>query len=151
MGYFDGCGEDNEGYSPSASSAHSSLSPVQYAERKPGSTKDTKIPRPPNAWILYRSSKLAEFKEHNPEMYIKPGEKRSRTDRGVRPTQANMSKAIAEMWAQEPSEVKEHYHKQAMLRSVMHAVDNPGEPTVTDDDVSSTNAYFCSRLPLQSK
>ncbi|KAK9895436.1 hypothetical protein P389DRAFT_190636 [Cystobasidium minutum MCA 4210] len=85
-----------------------------------------KIARPPNAWILYRSKKLAEFKQSNPKMY--PGKQTTRTkaDRGIRPTQASFSKQIANMWAAEPAEVKEAYHEEASLRSVMHAIENPG-------------------------
>lgn len=87
-----------------------------------------KIARPPNAWILYRSKKLAEFKQSNPKMY--PGKQTTRTkaDRGIRPTQASFSKQIANMWAAEPAEVKEAYHEEASLRSVMHAIENPGKP-----------------------
>lgn len=102
--------------------------------RKAGATKKAKSPedkdaskiaRPPNAWILYRSQKLEEFKHSNPSMYVgKPY--RCKANRGLRPTQASFSKQIASMWAAEPQSVKEYYHNQASLRSLVHAAENPG-------------------------
>ena len=112
-----------------SSSSESSISVPQYSQEEASDTDEkpaTKIARPPNAWILYRSTKLAEFKEKNPSMYT--GGKRSKADRGLRPTQAIMSKQIGEMWAKEPPSVKDYFHREAMLRSVMHAVENPGKP-----------------------
>lgn len=112
------------------SSASTSTSPQQVcepatpADEEAPQGKEPKIARPPNAWILYRSVKLAEFKEQNPQIYT--GVKRTKANRGARPTQANMSKQIAELWAQEPPEVKDHFHRAAVLKSVMHAVENPG-------------------------
>ena len=86
-----------------------------------------KIARPPNAWILYRSAKLAEFKALNPRLYDRPSA-RIKADRGARPTQANMSKTIAEWWAAEPPEVKDHYHQQAVIRTMLHQAEHPGKP-----------------------
>jgi hypothetical protein len=112
------------------SSASTSTSPQQVcepttpADEEAPQGKEPKIARPPNAWILYRSVKLAEFKEQNPQIYT--GVKRTKANRGARPTQANMSKQIAELWAREPPEVKDHFHREAVLKSVIHAVENPG-------------------------
>lgn len=122
--FFDGVSEDSE-FLRSSSDSGSSVSASQYAARPKSSSGAIKIARPPNAWILYRSTKLAEWKSKNPELYAKGG--RSKAERGNRPTQASMSKQIADMWREEPQEVKDHFHNEAVMRSVMHAVENPGE------------------------
>lgn len=120
--FFDGISEDSD-FLRSSSGSESSAS--QYAERPTTSSGGTvKVARPPNAWILYRSTKLAEWKSKNPELYTKGH--RTEADRGNRPTQASMSKHIADLWKEEPQEVKEHFHKEAMMRSVQHAIENPG-------------------------
>lgn len=69
-----------------------------------------KILRPPNAWILYRSDKLAEAKNAQ----------------GQRTPQAELSKLIAESWRSEKPEVKRSYEKQAELRKQQHEAQYPG-------------------------
>lgn len=147
---FDGADFDFFGTMPdddapvASSSSDSSIISVPRYDREETSDQDekpTKVARPPNAWILYRSTKLAEFKEQNPEIYT--GGKRSKADRGLRPTQANMSKQIGEMWAKEPASVKDYFHREAMLRSVMHAVENPG--TLNQYVVARKHMLTCSR------
>ena len=111
-------------FPPSESSVYS-VPP--YPDLLPGDTVDLqKIARPPNAWILYRSSKIADFKKRHPHIYDKETASNRGGERGNRPTQANMSKAIAEMWNNEASEVKDHYHREAIVKSMIHQVENPG-------------------------
>lgn len=71
-----------------------------------------KILRPPNAWILYRSDKLADAKD----------------SQGQRTPQAELSKHIAESWRAEPPEVKRQYERQAELRKLQHEAQYPGRP-----------------------
>lgn len=70
-----------------------------------------KILRPPNAWILYRSDKLAEAK----------------SIQGQRTPQAELSKHIAESWRSETPEVKREYERQAELRKLQHEAQHPGQ------------------------
>lgn len=111
-----------------------------------------KIARPPNAWILYRSKKLAEFKNSNPKMYSGKNPMRNKSDRGIRPTQASFSKQIANMWAAEPAEVKEAYHEEASIRSMMHAIEHPGEFNIRRTILRGQPADFppLHRLSFQS-
>lgn len=113
------CPADDDGQRSGSESSSISVPPLA----QPGD-KFSKVARPPNAWILYRSDKLVEYRKLNPEMYEKMS--RSKADRGIRPTQANMSKTIAEWWAKEPQSVKDHYHKEATARSVRHQAEYPG-------------------------
>lgn len=125
--------DDNEFMKAFGSADKTDPKPANSMARSPNQTKsphsslDPKVARPPNAWILYRSKKLAEFKESNPKMYSGKGATRSKADRGMRPTQASFSKQIAGMWAAEPPSVKEYYHSEASLRSMVHAIENPGK------------------------
>lgn len=116
-------------YSPAATH-RAPFSPKTKVAKKAKSDEenDPKISRPPNAWILYRSKKLAELKEANPKLYVSRSATRNKADRGLRPTQASISKQIASMWAAEPADVKDAYHQEASVRSMVHAIENPGKP-----------------------
>ncbi|KZV82139.1 hypothetical protein EXIGLDRAFT_627509, partial [Exidia glandulosa HHB12029] len=70
-------------------------------------------PRPPNAWILYRSDKLKELEQ-------KGGPNRPR-----RP-QAVISKEISVMWKNETHEIKRHYEYLSDLRKAEHQRLYPG-------------------------
>jgi hypothetical protein len=128
------------GRSPSTEDFSTSPNSLRFLKTYP-----PKIARPPNAWILYRSQKLAEFKDLNPDMYTK-GTSRNKADRGMRPTQASFSKQIAEMWANEPADVKEYYHNQASLKSMVHAAENPGESLVLAPSDRFTGSHIPSSL-----
>ncbi|KAH8926201.1 hypothetical protein BT69DRAFT_1201680, partial [Atractiella rhizophila] len=56
--------------------------------------------RPRNAWIIYRSEKLKELKPQAP--------------------QAELSKALGEMWRNEPPEVKKEYERKAEVEKAQH-------------------------------
>ncbi|KAJ7647508.1 hypothetical protein FB45DRAFT_1051980 [Roridomyces roridus] len=66
-----------------------------------------KPPRPPNAWILYRSDK-------------------SKTVREGRMAQGELSKIIAEMWRNEAPEIRAYYERLADQAKIQHLNDNPG-------------------------
>ncbi|CAG8445182.1 4959_t:CDS:2 [Diversispora eburnea] len=66
---------------------------------------DTKVPRPPNAFIIYhrtKSKELAKFKTK------------------VRNDERHPSKTVAEMWREEPEEIKLKYQREADLALVEH-------------------------------
>ncbi|KII92243.1 hypothetical protein PLICRDRAFT_103505, partial [Plicaturopsis crispa FD-325 SS-3] len=70
----------------------------------------TKPPRPPNAWIIYRSDKLQQLAPP-------PGQKS--------PPQADVSRTIAKMWRQESDPVREHYERLAEKKKAEHAIMYP--------------------------
>lgn len=85
-------------------------SPTRTRSPPRGMTKD-KPPRPPNAWILYRSDKLRE-------MPTEPGQPRR--------AQADVSKEISRMWKSESAQVRAHYEQLADIRKAEHAIEYPG-------------------------
>ncbi|KAH8923608.1 hypothetical protein BT69DRAFT_1281298 [Atractiella rhizophila] len=71
-----------------------------------------KTPRPPNAWILYRSDTIAELKRvRSPDL-----------NRG----QGELSKMIAQQWKNESDAVRKWYEQQAELKKLEHREQNPG-------------------------
>ncbi|QRV96613.1 HMG (high mobility group) box protein [Ceratobasidium sp. AG-Ba] len=64
-------------------------------------------PRPPNAWILYRSDKLRELASNQPP--------------GPRKPQAEISKIISQMWSSEGPETKGRYEARAEEKKAEHA------------------------------
>ncbi|KAG1745521.1 uncharacterized protein EDB91DRAFT_1246401 [Suillus paluster] len=75
------------------------------------SRANVKPPRPPNAWILYRSDKVKFLAQNQPE--------------GQRRAQADVSKLVAEMWRNEKREVKLEYERLADGKKVDHQVQYP--------------------------
>lgn len=73
-----------------------------------------KPPRPPNAWILYRSSCIRKQRE-------------SRSPGAPKPTQAELSKLFGEQWRNEPEEVKAEYERQAEAAREEHTAKYPGQ------------------------
>ncbi|KNE97940.1 hypothetical protein PSTG_08813 [Puccinia striiformis f. sp. tritici PST-78] len=71
-------------------------------------TKEEKLPRPPNSWILYRSDKIVEMKAEH---------------KGL--AQCLLSKEIATRWHNESKEVKNEYEKKAEVIKAEHAVKYP--------------------------
>ncbi|GAA5823190.1 hypothetical protein JCM11251_007518 [Rhodosporidiobolus azoricus] len=93
--------------------AHGQLepSPQQLRREKQQAKRmaEGRIPRPPNAWMLYRSARVKEFAERE-----KQG--------GSRVTmQSDLSKIIGEMWRTEPLDVREAYAKLALAERDEHA------------------------------
>ncbi|KAK7035251.1 hypothetical protein VNI00_012018 [Paramarasmius palmivorus] len=72
-----------------------------------------KIPRPPNAWILYRSDKAGELSTQL-------------NANGQRKTQAQISKEIAEMWKVVTPEEKMEYERRAEAEKHRHSELYPG-------------------------
>ncbi|KZV61439.1 high mobility group box, partial [Peniophora sp. CONT] len=67
-------------------------------------------PRPPNAWIIYRTDKLKELKELAKPQPGQPKEK-----------QADLSTKISLMWRNETEEVKKEYERRAERAKAEHA------------------------------
>lgn len=113
---------------PSVSPGYQTKSLPEWSVFNPISTSTTptppaevpqvpkKIPRPPNAWILYRSNCIAEMRKNMPEGAPKP-------------TQADLSKVFAEQWRNEAEEVKAEYERQSEAAREEHAIKYPGSLT----------------------
>ncbi|KDQ21312.1 hypothetical protein BOTBODRAFT_99971, partial [Botryobasidium botryosum FD-172 SS1] len=71
---------------------------------------NTQPPRPPNAWILYRSDKLRELNR----------------DPGNRKPQAEISKIISQWWKQESDDVRGQYEKLSEKKKLEHQLQYPG-------------------------
>ncbi|GAA5896897.1 HMG-box domain-containing protein [Sporobolomyces salmoneus] len=67
-------------------------------------------PRPPNAWICYRSAKVLELKT---------------TSQYPKMPQASISKLIGELWRSESPEVKRKYEKEAAAKKLEHQAKYP--------------------------
>ncbi|TNY17402.1 hypothetical protein DMC30DRAFT_120993 [Rhodotorula diobovata] len=84
---------------PVAVPAHASTPP------SPTRTRSDRPPRPMNAWLLFRTAQLRQMQEDNP---------------GLRKSQGELSKLIAEMWKTVSPEVKQGYEDLARQRKVEH-------------------------------
>ena len=73
-----------------------------------------RVPRPPSAWILYRSDCIQKMRAEMPEGARKP-------------TQADLSKQFGEQWRNESKEVKTSYERLAEAAKEEHAQKHPGE------------------------
>lgn len=74
----------------------------------PNSNADEHIPRPSNAWILYRGATLAQLRNT-------PAFKASGNHR-----QSNISRIIADMWREAQPEVRAEYFKRAEIEKLEH-------------------------------
>ncbi|KAG6885292.1 hypothetical protein C0993_003576 [Termitomyces sp. T159_Od127] len=74
------------------------------------SSRQQKIPRPPNAFIIYRS-------------FV--GERLPLPPPGTRRNQTEVSKIAGEMWRNESSEVKDEFRRQAAIAKAEHAAKYP--------------------------
>ncbi|KAJ3769335.1 hypothetical protein FB446DRAFT_693715, partial [Lentinula raphanica] len=76
------------------------------SEKAPSSSAAQNIPRPPNAWILYRNavSSLPGFKEAYPNIAAR-----------------NASNIIARLWRAEPPEVRSYWAELAHVKAEEHA------------------------------
>ncbi|ESK92956.1 hmg-box dna-binding protein [Moniliophthora roreri MCA 2997] len=75
--------------------------------------KEPKIPRPPNAWILYRSDMAATITAQLQQT-------------GQRKTQAQISKEISEMWKNVDPQTKMEYERRAEAKKHEHSEMYPG-------------------------
>lgn len=99
---------------------------VAAKERRTGPKKSNDpdhVPRPPNAWILYRSEQIRVLKQDQ-ETSRKP--------------QSEISKLIGYMWREEAPSVKKAYEDEAKLRKQQHILKYP----------SASLAILFSRPPL---
>jgi hypothetical protein len=71
----------------------------------------TRVKRPPNAWILYRSEKMREVLQE-PKWHGRP--------------QSEVSQYVGELWKKEPVEVKKEWEQKAEIAKQEHAEQNPG-------------------------
>ncbi len=71
-----------------------------------------KAPRPPNAWIIYRSDKVHQLPP------LEPGQPRR--------AQADVSKMISSMWANESEQTRQEYERRAEEAKAAHALKYPG-------------------------
>ncbi|KZT26796.1 hypothetical protein NEOLEDRAFT_1062187, partial [Neolentinus lepideus HHB14362 ss-1] len=78
----------------------------------PSRTTIVQPPRPPNAWILYRSDKLREMPPVPPGM--------------PRRAQADVSREISQMWKNESEVVRSEYERLAEVRKAQHQNAYPG-------------------------
>ncbi|GAA6012506.1 hypothetical protein JCM10207_009022 [Rhodosporidiobolus poonsookiae] len=85
-----------------------SASKSHKARAKAKKAAEGHIPRPANAWLLYRSARAKEFAE------------RQRQGGPAVPLQAELSKIIGEMWRSEPLDVREHFARQALDEAEEH-------------------------------
>ena len=74
--------------------------------------KHIQPPRPPNAWILYRSEKIRTLPP------LQPGE--------ARRAQADVSRMISEMWKNETEEERGRYERMAEQKKAEHQLKYPG-------------------------
>jgi len=72
------------------------------------------VPRPPNAWILYRSRKLADLK-NDPAIAGR--------------LQADISKMVGQLWRNESPETKAQYEQLAEEKKLEHLRLHPGKHT----------------------
>ncbi|EIW52457.1 uncharacterized protein TRAVEDRAFT_67477 [Trametes versicolor FP-101664 SS1] len=79
----------------------------------PRAAKEKKIPRPPNAWILYRKDTVARLKKEDSTVYSSMNQKL-------------LSKIIGPMWHDAPAEVRREYKELAIVKLAEHMQMYPG-------------------------
>ncbi|PCH43977.1 hypothetical protein WOLCODRAFT_54214, partial [Wolfiporia cocos MD-104 SS10] len=87
-------------------------------------------PRPPNAWILYRTDRLRELQAQLPPP-ADPGPDGAPADPGSRRKKGKLSMAVAshtlgEMWKAESPAVRAEYERLANEKKTEHANAHPG-------------------------
>ncbi|SPC66444.1 related to HMG-box transcription factor [Ustilago sp. UG-2017b] len=89
------------------------LSDAQRKDSGRAEAAEPHTPRPPNAWILYRSEKFREIQQSRNE--------RSRSGSSEKPkSQAEISKMISQMWQNETSVVKQKFEALADEKKLAH-------------------------------
>ncbi|ORY54748.1 hypothetical protein BCR35DRAFT_355851 [Leucosporidium creatinivorum] len=76
-------------------------SPREQAAPLPTATPQQRVPRPMNAWLLFRTAKVRELKSEEP-------------DQRMSKQQGELSKIIAEMWRNEDPATKQIYERLAL-------------------------------------
>ncbi|EXJ53687.1 uncharacterized protein A1O5_13042 [Cladophialophora psammophila CBS 110553] len=111
-------GTGQTGMSRSLSRSTSSLSPVPARARSPKGSpvkpvrlpgKKSKVPRPPNAFILYRVENHPKLKDERPEL-----------------TNNQISIVLGRRWRNESEQVRAHFKDLADKIKARHAAENPG-------------------------
>ncbi|THV06792.1 HMG-box, partial [Dendrothele bispora CBS 962.96] len=87
--------------------------PADRASLPPESS--SKIPRPPNAWILFRSDMSRRV---DPNIVDSTG-------RPTRKTQAAVSKEISEMWKNLDAQTRAEYERRADAKKAEHSIQYP--------------------------
>lgn len=87
-----------------------SQSSSQHSSDVPEPIAATKIPRPMNSWLLFRTQRLRELKQQNPNSRV---------------PQAILSKMISELWRNELPYIKRGYEKQAEQCRIDHELKYP--------------------------
>lgn len=86
--------------------------PIRTGDPSPDNRPTVQPPRPPNAWILYRSDKLRELPPPAPNQ--------------PRRAQADVSKLISHMWKHESEYVRAEYERLADVKKAEHQALYPG-------------------------
>lgn len=128
---------------PTQASATLGVVRSSHSKQKTDENGDKRPPRPPNAWILYRSDCIQKHRENRP-----PG--------APKPTQAELSKLFGEQWRNESDEVKGGYERLAEAAREEHAQKYPGQylrMTLMLDRglifLPPTRTIRSSKLPIQ--
>lgn len=118
---------------PSASTSVSTPSNSQTKKSRAPTPRKNIIPRPPNAWILYRSAKIkercesewreefADIRESRLLAGVSHQAKSSSSSSNASTVQAYMSKRIADLWKSESPETKHHYFRLSQEKKLEHA------------------------------
>ncbi|GAA5876117.1 hypothetical protein JCM16303_007028 [Sporobolomyces ruberrimus] len=98
--------------SPACSAAHHPYGDGSDAGSRKGNKnrKNGNPPRPPNAWICYRSARVHELKS---------------TTQYSKMPQASISKLVGELWRAESPEVKKRYEDEAAAKKLEHKAKYP--------------------------
>lgn len=90
-----------------------SLDAQRKAQQHRSEPAEPHTPRPPNAWILYRSQKFREIQQIR--------ESQSRAGSSEKPkSQAEISRIISQMWQNETTEVKQKFEALADEKKLAH-------------------------------
>ena len=73
-------------------------------------SSDPYIPRPPNAWILYRRERLSRWRLEQIQPILTPLK------------QSDISRMMSALWRNEPPHVREHYEKCAEIAKAEHRI-----------------------------
>ncbi|GAC94214.1 hypothetical protein PHSY_001785 [Pseudozyma hubeiensis SY62] len=92
---------------------HSSLDGQRGGRNRAEAAAEPHTPRPPNAWILYRSQKFREIQQ-NREAQTQTGS----TDKPK--SQAEISRIISQMWQNETTAVKQRFESMADEKKLAH-------------------------------
>ncbi len=104
---------------------------------------ESRPPRPPNAWILYRAAKSAHIRAEIEEA-ADPQQRVSSRQR-----QSEVSKQLSQMWKAESKEVKDHYGALAEEKRSEHRLRYPVSTQHVDPGDFDSDVVPVSRKELQ--